>query len=226
MSELKLVILDVDGTLVDSQDVILAAMRQAFDAEGREMPSRSEALGIVGLSLPEAMAVLAPGAGPAGQMALVESYKAAFLDLRARAGGEARAPLYPGARDAMETLDRSGYLMSIATGKARRGLTHFLDTHGLGQFFTGTQTADDAPSKPNPGMIHNCLAATGAEAAHAVMIGDTEFDMAMGRAAGCRTIGVSWGYHPRHRLVDGGAERIVDSFADLPGAVSEILAAP
>ena len=219
----RLVIFDVDGTLVDSQAAILSAMAEAFSRAGRPAPGRTETLGIVGLSLVEAMAVLLPRATGDEHEALAQQYRAAFTALRERAGGEAASPLFPGARDAVTRLGGDGWLLSIATGKARRGLDHFLMSHGLTSQFIGTQTADDAPSKPHPQMVLNCLAATGIDPRDAVMVGDTEFDMVMGRAAGCRTIGVSWGYHPVDRVRAGGAEHIAESFEELESILQTIL---
>lgn len=221
-SPLRLVIFDVDGTLVDSQAAILAAMDEAFLCAGRAVPGREEALGVVGLSLVEAMAVLVPGASNDEHERLAQHYRDAFVALRQRTGGEAATPLYPGARETVRRLDAQGWLLSIATGKARRGLDHFLATHGLVSHFIGTQTADDAPSKPHPQMVLNCLAATGVDPRDAVMVGDTAFDMAMGRAAGCRTIGVSWGYHPVERIIEAGAERIAESFEELAAMLTEL----
>jgi len=57
-----------------------------------------------------------------------------------------------------------------------------------------------------------------------VMIGDTTFDVAMARGAGADAIGVSWGYHPVEALREAGAERIVDSFAELRGLLSDRIA--
>ena len=219
---LRLVIFDVDGTLIDSQNFILAAMRRAFADAEQPAPSVEATLGIVGLSLPEAMEVLMPGVPEVERDRLVQLYKDSFRILREESGGEAQAPFYPGARAALERLDGAGYLLSIATGKARRGLDHMLDSHGLRRLFTGTQTADDAPSKPHPGMVLNCLAATGVEGRHAVVVGDTEYDMAMARAAGARAVGVEWGYHPTERLLRGGAECIVGDFAALDAVLGEI----
>ena len=223
---LKLVIFDVDGTLIDSQGAILAAMARTFEAAGHPLPARETVLGVVGLSLPQAMARLAPGLEPAGHARLADLYKESFVALRRETGGEADTPFYSGAREAIDRLDRAGYLLAIATGKARRGLDHMLDSHGLRPRFTALQTADDAPSKPHPGMVLNCLAATGTDPAGAVVVGDTEYDMAMARAAGARAIGVGWGYHDRARLAAGGAERILAGFDDLDAALEEMVGAP
>ena len=219
---LRLVIFDVDGTLIDSQGVILAAMSRAFASEGLPAPDRDAALGIVGLSLPEAMAALEPEAPPDLCARLVASYKHAFAAARAEEAATGHPPFYPGARESIDRLDAAGYLLAIATGKARRGLDHMLEAHGLGPRFIATQTADDAPSKPHPAMALNCIERCGVTARDAVVIGDTEFDMAMARAAGARAIGVGWGYHERARLLRGGAEVILPDFDALDGALAQI----
>ncbi len=98
-----------------------------------------------------------------------------------------------------------------------------LESHGLESLFLGTQTADDAPSKPHPGMVLNCLAATGVAPERAVMVGDSSYDMEMARVAGIRAVGVGWGYHPPERLLAAGAERLVESYAALDAALAEVM---
>ncbi|MEM9044948.1 MAG: HAD-IA family hydrolase [Pseudomonadota bacterium] len=219
---LRLVIFDVDGTLVDSQVFIVEAMHLACRKADVGLLAKEEILSIVGLSLPEAMAVLFPQHALSFQTRMVELYKQSFLERRQSTGGEAAAPLYPGALETLRTLDSQGYLLSIATGKARRGLDHMLDSHGLRTLFLGTQTADDAPSKPSPQMVLNCMAATGALPGETVVVGDTEFDLQMARAAGCHAIGVTWGYHPIERLIRAAPRQMIDDFADLIPAIEAI----
>ena len=223
---LKLVIFDVDGTLVDSQNAIVASMTYAFTKAGRRVPTRQEALGIVGLSLPEAMAVLAPDASTSEQLQLAADYKLGPSDTREDGKAVAEAALYDGVPEAIHGIDGAGFQLSAATGKSRRGLDRFLAVHGFETMFFGTQTADDAPSKPHPQMIFNSLTANGVDAEHAVMIGDTEYDMAMGRAAGVRTIGVSWGYHELDRVHRGGADAIAEAPGELMGLVEELIGRP
>ena len=82
MPDLRLVIFDVDGTLVDSQAEIMAAMTLAFQSEGLALPDRATVLSIVGLSLAEAFAVLCPDVDDTQRARLVEAYKGAFMQLR------------------------------------------------------------------------------------------------------------------------------------------------
>lgn len=211
----KLVIFDVDGTLVDSQVQILSSMKTAFLACGMTPPPDAAILGIIGLSLERAVETLAPGLSPGDHRVLVEGYRATFLS------GSDVAPLYPGAREVLEGLAaRDDVLMAIATGKSRRGLDKVLAGHGVAQYFLSTQVADHHPSKPHPSMVEAALSETGVDGAHAVMVGDTEYDIEMGRAGGLATIGVSWGYHAPERLRAAGADRVIDTFADLPGALN------
>lgn len=220
---LKLAIFDVDGTLVDSQAHIHAAMTAAFESEALAAPARSEVLAIVGLSLPQAIATLAPAQAPETVERLVARYKDVYTSVR-EAQGEASSPLYPGMRAVLDgLLARDDLLVAVATGKSRRGLDHVLSMHGLTGRFVSEQVADFHPSKPHPAMLHAVLAETGAEAANAVMIGDTSFDMEMGKAAGCLTLAVDWGYHSRPVLESCAPDRIIDAVAELPGAVLGML---
>lgn len=211
----RLVIFDVDGTLVDSQAHILAAMALAFGAIGHPVPPREAVLGIVGLSLPVAVVQLAPDLPEADHTRLVDGYKAAFTSLRA----ETLSPLYPGAADMLMLLSQApDVVLGIATGKSRRGIDHIIAAHGWAGRFATVQVSDDHPSKPHPSMIAACLRETGVPPAHAIMVGDTTFDMDMARAAGVRGLGVSWGYHPFEHL---GAN-VIHDFAELPEALSQV----
>lgn len=220
----RLVIFDVDGTLVNSERFILAAMNGAFEAAGLSAPMAEETRGIVGLSLPQAMAMLRPDLPGEDHAALVGHYKEAYRRLRDSGAPESETVFFPGALEALDRLMSSGHVLGVATGKARRGLEHLLEGQGLHARFAVTQTADDAPSKPHPGMVLNCLSATGIAAKNAVVIGDTEFDMAMARAAGARALGVAWGFHSRARMERGGAERIIESFDALDAALDDLWA--
>lgn len=209
---LRLVIFDVDGTLIDSQAHILAAMARAFEGVALPVPDRDAVLGVVGLSLPVLVDRLAPDADAVTRVQIVEGYKQGFADLRAE-GEASLSPLYPGARALLDDLTaRDDTLLAVASGKSRRGMAHVIEMHGLEGVFHSVQTADDHPSKPSPEMIRAALAETGVDARDAAILGDTAFDMEMGRNAGIHPLGVTWGYHDRKRLVRAGAADLLEDF--------------
>lgn len=212
---LRLIVFDVDGTLVDSQADIVASMTHAFDRAGAPAPDRKTILSIVGLSLPQAMPRLAPGLPAEIHARMVDWYKEAYMDLRAKTGAAQSSPLYPHALDIIEALHSvPENLLGLATGKSRRGLDKLMEAHDLGRYFVTTQVSDFHPSKPHPSMLQTALAETGTVPQNAVMIGDTSFDMDMAAAAGMPGIGVTWGYHPASALT--AAKHIIDDFRDLP----------
>lgn len=215
---LKLVIFDCDGTLVDSQHMIYAAMHNAFEANGLSCPSRHEILSIIGLSLPVAVEQLGGGRPNFPVATLVQCYKDAFFALRQSA--EHQEPLYPGAREAIEALaGRDGLVLGIATGKSQRGVRAVLDRHDLLGRFTTIKTADDAPSKPHPGMVIEAMREAGVGALDTVVVGDSVYDMEMACAAGASAIGVGWGYHDRPALRAAGAQIVIEEFSALLPAV-------
>lgn len=204
---MKLVVFDVDGTLIDSQALIVGAMEMAFEGVGMSPLDRTQVLSIVGLSLPVAVGRLAPEAPLSRQEAIVEGYRNAFMTRRI----DAEAPLYDGARDCLDALAaRDDLLLGVATGKSRRGLDAMLDHHGLRGHFVTLQTADHHPSKPHPDMLRAACAEAGVAPGDALMIGDTEFDMEMADAAGCAAIAVGWGYHAPEALLAMGKPLAAD----------------
>ncbi len=220
-SPLRLVIFDVDGTLVDSQADILGAMDLAFAGEGMVTPPRAQVLGVVGLSLDVLMRELVPQADAGTRDRLVQGYKDAYMALRAEQGGVVSSPFYAGARETLEALHaQPGILLGMATGKSRRGLDKLIEAHGLDGMFVTQQVADFHPSKPHPAMLLEALRETGVAPRDAVMVGDTSFDMEMARAAGITGIGVSWGYHDTVRLT--AAQHLLERFEALPALLEKI----
>ena len=202
----RLALFDCDGTLVDSQHNICAAMEECFGAAGLEPPTRERTRAIVGLSLVEAMRAILPEADPDFHVALAEDYKKVFQAMRQR--GLADEPLYDGVAELIEQLEEDGWLLGVATGKSDRGLALCLAHHGLAARFVTLQTADRHPSKPHPSMVLQAMADAGAEAESTVVIGDTSYDMAMARAAGATAIGAAWGYHEPAMLTEAGAHHV------------------
>ena len=220
-SDLRLVIFDVDGTLVDSQNEILSAMRMAFEGIGLPARPGPSVLSIVGLSLDVAVARLAPEQDTQTQAEIVQGYKNAFAQLRQHSVAGAAQPFYPGMRAVLDHLSAQPHtLLGVATGKSQRGLNKLIEAHGLEGLFVTRQVADHHPSKPHPSMLMAAMAETGVGPERSVMIGDTSFDMEMAQAAGIPAIGVSWGYHDRKALCL--AHSVANTGAELPGLIDTL----
>ena len=217
---MRLIVFDVDGTLIDSgahiNDIIMAAFTEAR----LPLPTAEAARGIIGLSLEVAMARLS-GLSGAQLDRLVTSYRRLYHQSIAHLNAE---PLYEGIRDMLDALKAEpGTLMAIATGKGMRGVERLLKLHGLESHFVSKQTPDSNPSKPDPGMLISAMSETGVGPEQTVMIGDTSFDMEMARAAGCFALGVNWGYHSNEVLRATGAHVTIDTVPELIPAINAMV---
>ncbi|MEE8515475.1 MAG: HAD-IA family hydrolase [Alphaproteobacteria bacterium] len=219
---MRLAVFDCDGTLVDSQHAIIAAMTAAWQAHGLDAPEAQAVRRVVGLPLLDIIEKLLPGGGPDDFRRLASHYREAFNTLRQHPDHE--EPLFPGTREVLDILDGANYLLAIATGKSRRGLRATLELHGLTDRFMTLKTSDDGPGKPNPDMLISAMAEAGAAPSETVMIGDTSFDMLMAGNAGTMAVGVTWGYHDRQELSEAGAARLIEHFAELPEALDVLYA--
>jgi phosphoglycolate phosphatase len=218
---LRLAVFDCDGTLVDSQHGIFAAVSAAFESCGLAPPLPALSRRVIGLPLAQALAALIPAEAALDPELLAQRYRDAFHEVRRRP--ELDEPLFAGALEALDALAADGFLLGVATGKGRRGLEATLGRHDVIQRFATLQTSETGPGKPHPEMLLRAMAEVGAEPAGTVMIGDTSFDMQMARAASVKALGVGWGYHPPEELSAAGAHALVPGFPELPAAVRALL---
>lgn len=217
---LKLAIWDVDGTLIDSRQIIQAAMNTAFHRAGLGGIDYDRTRTIVGLEVSEAIARLAPEDYSAEALArLVGYFKEAFVARRAANGFD--EPLYEGALETLHRLADEGWLLGVATGKPRRGLDMVLEHYDLTRLFDTLQTVDGGAGKPHPRMVLDAMRETGTDPHQVIMIGDTRFDMEMGRNAGVHTAGVSWGFHTVDEIGEGGAHEVHHDFVSLNDSLDD-----
>jgi phosphoglycolate phosphatase len=215
-------VFDIDGTLVDSREIILRAAREACAELGLPDPAYDAVRQVIGLSLHEALRELAPSLTDVELGEFVVRYQESFRRMHDVPGFV--EPLYPGAAETVSRLKRDGWSLGVATGKSRRGVERILGMHGWADQFDTAWCADDGPGKPHPSMLLNAMNAVGAGPDDTVMIGDTSHDMRMALAAGTRAQGVSWGFHTREEVVAAGAHHVADRFSELDAELDRFAA--
>ncbi|WP_310619419.1 HAD-IA family hydrolase [Flexibacterium corallicola] len=209
-----LIVFDCDGTLVDGQHSVLQGFEASFKQVGLPLPSHNDILSTIGLSLEQALLHIVGDPNREIIPQLIEAFHKEKIHRRSQ--GLDHDPLYPGVKQTLEELAAmDNVLLGIATGKHSRGVDHMLDVHQLHGKFVTIQTADKAPSKPNPTMLYQAMSEAGTSPQNTIMIGDTTFDTMMAQNAGVRSIGVNWGYHKRKELLRTGACQVIDRFEAL-----------
>lgn len=214
---LKLAIWDMDGTIVDSREVIQGAMVQTFETLGLAPPAYDDTRKTIGLGLQEACQILAPDYSDIERLAA--TYKQAFVARRTEPGF--KEPLYDGAIETLERLSRDGWLIAMATGKSHQGIRAIFDMHPLASYFDTIWCADDGPGKPHPFMCEQAMSALGAAADQSLIIGDAIHDIRMGLNAGIHTLGVSWGFGTADELQAVGAHEVHHDFETLNASLDQ-----
>lgn len=207
-----LLIFDWDGTLADSEALIVSSMQAAI-ADLNLPPREDAAIGeLIGLGLEEGMQKLYPDLDTADLIRLLMSYRARFVGR-----GPQEAPLFTGAGPSLLHLADAGFSLAVATGKSRAGLNRSLRHHvELAPLFAATRTADETANKPDPLMLRELLEALDVAPERALMIGDTEYDAAMARAIGMPMLGVACGVHAPQRILAAGAMTVIETVRELP----------
>ncbi|MBK59484.1 MAG: HAD family hydrolase [Pseudomonas sp.] len=211
MNNYELLIFDWDGTLVDSIGRIVESILVAATKCDLPRLDENSIKGIIGLGLPEAIAVLYPGET---DRKLVEAFRRAYADHYLALESEPSA-LYPGVATALQHFRDQGHQLAVATGKGRRGLDRVLAGQGWSDFFDVTRCADETASKPDPLMIHEILEHCGVSPERALMIGDSVFDLEMARRAGVDSVAVSYGAQPLEVLLSCSPRMAINHFSEL-----------
>jgi len=212
MPEFDLLIFDWDGTLADSAGLIVSTTQAAIRDLGLPPRENHQIAELIGLGLEDGMRRLYPEFDPQWVM------RQLLLHRRESGLKIHSTPLFDGAAEALAELRERGFRLAVATGKPRSGLEGAFDDHGhVRPLFEISRCADETADKPHPLMLEEILRETGVRAERALMIGDTEYDVAMAQAIGVPALGVACGVHAPGRLHQAGARAVVDGVHALPG---------
>lgn len=208
----KLIIFDFDGTLADTTATILRTYRMAIEALGMPYRSDAEFQSTIGVPLKEGFRQLYPYFTDEQLNRCVDTYRSIF-----NANKRDLVPsLYPGVKETLNRLAEMGIEMSVASSRSRESLVEFCEDNDIAKHFALILGADDVThAKPNPEPVLTILERLKQPAELTLVVGDMLVDIAMGRGAGCRTVGVTYGNSNRHKLIKAGANYILDSFPEL-----------
>lgn len=205
LSGIRLVIFDFDGTLGDSQKLITDTMLATIERLNLPMRSREECARTIGLPLKECFSSIIPMTDEQAEEC-AEVYSEIF-NVKNVPGA---VTVFPGVIETLERLSAQGVLMSIASSRSHRTLAKLMDELDLSKYITYLIAADDVvEKKPAAESVLKTLSHFNIEAHETLVVGDTEFDILMGRNAGTHTCGVTYGNGSRESLEAAKAEWIV-----------------
>lgn len=206
------VVFDLDGTLVDSRQDIVAAANYVRTQAGLEPLPIAVVSGFVGDGARYLIAhVLGLDVGDAS----VQEHLDVFLDFYA-AHAVDHTTLMPGAREVMDALAPARSL-GLCTNKSRRTTLCVLDGLGITERFSAIVAGGDtAQNKPHPAPLLYIAERLGVPAPELVMVGDGPQDILAARAAGALGIGVRGGILPFERLAAASPDVLLDDLSELP----------
>lgn len=188
-SKFDLIAFDWDGTLFDSTAIITRCIQEAVRDVGGAVPTKEAASYVIGMALMQALAHAAPDVPPEKYPELGARYRFHYLQ------HQDDISLFEGVLPMLTALKARNQILTVATGKSRRGLDEVLHTEALKDMFAGSRTADETAGKPHPRMLVELMREFGVTPERTLMIGDTTHDLQMALNAGCASVGVSYGAH-------------------------------
>jgi phosphoglycolate phosphatase len=205
---------DLDGTLVDTPRAIVEAFTAAFVALDLRAAEASEIRATIGLPLEVAFArLLRVSLDDALVARGVQQYQVAFKELILP---KAASLVFPGVAPGLTGLREQGFALAIATSKFYASADALLKAAGLRHLFSVVIGADQvAQPKPHPEMGELILRTLGVSAERALMVGDTTHDLLMAKAAGMRSVAVTYGIHSMRELTSADPTWIADTFDDV-----------
>lgn len=204
------VLFDLDGTLIDTIELILRSARHAFDGWPHGSPTDEEWVRGIGTPLVQQLRAYA---NDDSQVALLLDRYRAYQ----REHHDRLTRCYADVPQVVEQLFERGHPLAIVTSKASPIAGQSLAFVGLDHFFPVVVGYDDTTRhKPDPEPVRVALERLGVDGVDAVFVGDSPYDIAAGNAAGVRTVAALWGAFDRETLAAAQPNHLIECMADLP----------
>lgn len=209
MKSIDTLVFDFDGTLADTTEGILKTMEATLERMGLPAAEPSRVQQAIGLPLAGSLRAAGIPEDRIGEG--VDTYHELFYEVAPK-----HISIYPGVKEGLDRLAALGFRMAIATSRSEHSLVMLLEEHGIRQHFEVLGTVDCVTHpKPAPDLVLWVLERMGSAPEHAMVIGDTTYDIAMGSAAGCRTCAVSYGNHSVDMLRTASPDLIAGDLREL-----------
>ena len=221
MTSARIVVFDLDGTLVDTAPDLISALNFVLDREGLPPVPLESARDMIGAG---ARKLIERGLELEGRSVAQEDITRLtgdFIDYYAAHIVDASRP-FEGLEDALDDLQTLGYRFAVCTNKLEWLSKLLLDRLGLSSRFAAICGADTfGISKPDPAILQQTIARAGGQLSYAIMVGDAGPDIGVARRAGVPVIGVGFGY-TAVPIADLKPDRLISHMRELPAAVQSL----
>jgi phosphoglycolate phosphatase len=211
-----LLVLDFDGTLADSQAILVGLVNDVLEANGYRRADEDMIAALIGLPLEQVFQRATPAATDAAMAALCAHYR------RVANGADfvRQFRLYPGVAATLAALRATGVRLVIGTSKGRATTTDIMCHCAIADVIDAVVGGDCVTrGKPHPEMVQRAQELVGAVAERTLVVGDTSFDIEMGQAAGAATCAVTYGMHAAAALRQLRPDFVIDRFEELAALV-------
>ncbi len=218
----RLVIFDLDGTLLNTIDDLGAATNYALEAEGYPTHALTAYTMMVGNGVSRLIERALPEEHR--NMATVERVRTHFRDYYDAHLADLTTP-YPGIPELLSELQAQGVALAVASNKYQEAVTRLMDVYFPDIDWVAAEGhRAGVPSKPDPSIVFDILSIHPTPKAEVLYVGDSGVDMETGRRACVESVGVTWGFRPVSELRDNHADHIIYNPADiLPIVAAETL---